>query len=1093
METQKNFIVYRSSAGSGKTFTLVKEYLKIVLNDKNKVRSVLAITFTNAAAAEMKTRIIETLGKLSKLNVNDIQNWPEDVKSILAHICSESEFNFSSSEKYQIIILSASEVLSLIIHNYGDFAVSTIDSFTHRVIRTFAFDLQIPLNFDIEMDDKTLLSQAVDILVSRVGTDDNGSFTKLMIAYMERTTDDEKSLSIEKSIIKLAKNILKEDPDNNISRLKEISLEEFFRIQKNIVALINAFEQEIAKIAQDVVREIDVRNIPDEAFFRGKTGISTYFRNLAGGKIFEKIEPNSYVKETIADNKWFSGKCTPSDKDVISEVSGIISDAYSVIMNKAEESFGQYIMLKLLNKNIFPLAVLNEVEKVLEEIKSSNAVLHISDFNKRIAEIVSQQPVPFIYERLGEKYQHYMIDEFQDTSLLQWQNLLPLVENALANGNMNLVVGDCKQAIYRWRGGEVEQFAILPNLLPKIKSVSKPHWEKALNSYFELKPLNTNYRSHEEVVGFNNSFFNYIQSNVLKGEYAKIYEGCEQKFQEKKTGGFVHLEFIPSESDDEEDKGFVDYTLDKTLEIVLELRDVYKHPLSDITILCRSNSNANLVARFLLENNIPVISQESLLLNFSREVNFFVSFLKLLSRPYDRISFVEVVNYITQSGIIKNSASIHISLCKINEFPLNREQNYNGHILKLESLLKENGYDISFSKMKNLNLWDVCEVIVRSFFSDKEGVDPFVAFFMDAVFDYTDKNPSSIEDFLQWWHEKGGELSVVVPKGIDAVQIMTIHKAKGLQFPVVLFPFANMNISKAGLEGFWHNIEIDSLPELPLGFFNFTKDLEKTTLADDYLMEKQKTFLDLLNIVYVGFTRPQKKLFVLTNYPKNEKFTEQGTTVAYHLRNFLEYKEMWADGVLSYGFGTNESEPERQGQTNTDANNNVSFDKYLSSDWRNKIYIRPVLKTPDINDEKLKAMIRGRLIHKVMENVYDRMDVDKVLSSMIVNGEIVAEEKPVLTEKIYKFVNSKELYDYYNGDSKILNEADIMNENGHFFRPDRVVLSGDNAAVIDYKTGSRSELYKKQLLQYKALIEQMGYKNVDAFLVYLDEEIIEKI
>ncbi len=1088
----QNFVVYKSSAGSGKTFTLVKEYLKIVLNDKNKVRSVLAITFTNAAAAEMKTRIIESLGKLSKLDINNIKNWSEDVMVMMAHICSEESFNVSSVDKYAKVIDTASEVLSLILHNYGDFAVSTIDSFTHRVIRTFAFDLQIPMNFDIEMEADVLLGQAVDILIGRVGTDNDGAFTKLMIAYMERTTDEEKALSIEKAIVKLAENILKEDPDNNIQRLKEVSLEDFFIIQKKIISEINAFENEIKKIAEDVVHEIDNRNIPDEAFFRGKTGISSYFRNLAAGKIYDKIEPNSYVKETINEDKWFSTKSTAAEQDLISEVSGVIYDAYIIIRKRAEESFSHYIMLRLLNKNIFPLAVLNEFEKVLNEIKSSNAVLHISDFNKKIADIVAQQPVPFIYERLGEKYQHYMIDEFQDTSLLQWQNLLPLVENALANGNMNLVVGDCKQAIYRWRGGEVEQFANLPKLSPKIKSISKAHWEKALDTYYFENPLETNYRSFEEIVKFNNDFFKYIQQNFLTGEYAKIYEKAEQKFLEKKKGGFVSVEFVPCESEDE-DKNYIEQTIERTLELVIDLRDNYNHRLSDITILCRSNINANRVARFLLENNIPVISQESLLLNFSRDVNFFCSFLKLLSRPYDKVSFLEVVNYLTQSGRVKNSTNIHTTLNLINEFPLSKDISASSHLIKLENLLKESGYELSFSRLKNLNLWDICEFLVKLFFTEKDGVNPFVAFFMDAVFDYTDKNPSSIDDFLQWWAEKGGSLSVVVPKGINAVQIMTIHKAKGLQFPVVIFPFVDMKAARSGLTGIWHDLNIDAVPELPLGFFNFTKELERTEMSEEYAREMQKTLLDLLNVVYVGFTRPQKKLFILSNFPKNGDFKDDGKSIAYFLHKYIEYKGLWKEDELLYQIGTNKPEELKQNDLPDNENKSVAFEKYLSNDWRNKIYIRPVIKTPSFDDEKQKALIRGKLIHKVMESVYDRMDIEKVLNSMIVNGEIVADEKAVLIEKIYKFVNSPELSAYYNSNSKVLNEADIMNEKGEFFRPDRVVLSGHNAAVIDYKTGSRSEVYKKQLLQYKSLILQMGYNNVDAFLVYLDEEIIEKI
>jgi ATP-dependent exoDNAse (exonuclease V) beta subunit len=1089
---QKNFIIYKSSAGSGKTFTLVKEYLKIVLNDKSKVRGVLAITFTNAAAAEMKSRIIETLGKLSKLNVAEKESWTPDVIDLMNHIVG----NYDDNSLNKIISASA-EVLSQILHNYGDFAVSTIDSFTHRIIRTFAFDLQIPMNFDIELDAKFLLNQAVELLISRVGTDTDGSLTKLMVAYMERTTDEEKKLSIEQGILKLASTLMKEDLDNNVELLKNVSLEDFFIIQKKIVAEINIFENEIIKIAKSVVNAIDEEGLEDESFFRGAQGISKYFRNLANGLIEEKIVPNSYVIKTIDEDKWFSSKSTIAEQAQISQISNLIKDSYYSIKNKAEADIENYYMLKLVNKNIFPLAVLNEVEKVLEEIKSQNSILHISDFNKKIASIVAEQPVPFIYERLGEKYQHYMIDEFQDTSLLQWQNLLPLVENALANGNMNLVVGDCKQAIYRWRGGEVEQFATLPELSEKIKSVSKKDWQKSLIEYHINKPLDTNYRSHKEIVDFNNSFFNYLHDNVLEGEYAKIYDESEQKFLPHKLGGYVHLEFAPSE-EDEEGKALVENTVVRTLEIINDLNQNYNHNLSDITILCRSNHNANLLARFLLQNNISVISQESLLLDFSPDVNFFVSFLRLLSKPSDTVSFAEVVNYLTQAGFIADSNNIHQSFNKLDEFPLNKEMFSGKHIRKLEALLGKKDINISFDHLKNINLWDICEFIVKVFFSDLDGVNPFVAFFMDAVFEFTEKSPSSIEDFLHWWLENKKSHSVVIPKGIDAVQIMTIHKAKGLQFPVVIFPFVNMNVTKTGLDGFWNKLDLENIPELPTAYFNFTKEILNTNVAETFKDEKNKTLLDLLNIVYVAFTRPQQKLFILSNYPKDTKFTEGKNTIAFHLHNYLKHKNLWEDGLNIYPFGENEAvitkeDSKEKTESHSGFESVAMFDTYISNDWRKKICIRPSLKSPALNDEKQLALIRGRLMHKAMEKVYDIDDVEKVLSAMFVDGEITEIEKSIMSTNIIELLKSPELSQCFDKNLKIINEAAIMNENGQFFRPDRVVLSGKKAVVIDYKTGTPSESYKQQLQQYKSLLSQMGYNPVDAYLVYLDESLVQRV
>ncbi len=1086
---QNNFLVYKSSAGSGKTFTLVKEYLKIVLSDKTKIKNVLAITFTNAASAEMKHRIIEALGKLSDLKNKNTDEWSSgiiDLKNIL-----EEETKLTSEQ----IIENAGEVLKLILHNYADFAVSTIDSFTHRIIRTFAFDLQIPFNFDIEMDSNALLGQAIDLLIGRVGNENEESLTKLMLAFMERMTDDEKKLSLEKEIMTLAQTIHEEDIENNIQKLKSLSLEDFLEIQKKLVAEIKIFEKTINTIAADVVRIVEEESISDKAFFQGKKGIANYFPKLAAQFSDKDLLPNSYVKTTIEEDKWTSPKATTTEIASLTKISPVISDAYYKIQEIAENGIEHYRLLKLINKNIFPLAVLNELENVLSEIKSENSLLHISDFNKKIAEIVALQPVPFIYERLGEKYRHYMIDEFQDTSMLQWQNLLPLIENALANGNMNLVVGDCKQAIYRWRGGEVEQFAILPKIPEKIKAVSKASWEFALKSYYNEKKLETNYRSYKEIVSFNNSFFEFVKEDILPDSMKSIYEGYKQNYLESKQGGLVHLEFMQDIDGDTVAKKEV--TLNRIVEIINDLHNDKGHPLSDITILCRANDEANLTARFLLENNINVISSESLLLSFSPDVNFFISFLKLLKNSSDLIAFTELLNYLIKSKCFKNKNSIHEVFRDFDIFPVKKKENPDERIQKLEKLLIQNGYSISFSYLKKLNLWDICEAIVSWFFADSDQINPFIAFFMDAVYDFLDKNPSSIDDFLQWWDEVKSKYSVVLPKGVEAVQVITIHKAKGLQFPVVIYPFAKQFSNKLTKKGFWANIDSLIDPEFNSAYIMYDKTIEGTYLAEHYTEEKQKTLLDLLNVVYVAFTRPVEKLFILSNIPKNGKFKEGSLPLFLH--NFLEKRGLWIEDKLAYTFGDNEiasesSQPELLIDTTPSPENIfVGIEKYISNDWRERIRVKPTTKTAIPEDEVQAAMIRGKLMHKVMERIYTSKDVPFVLNQMLINGEINASEKEKLFSSIMEIIGMPEISSCFDENIHVKNEAAIMDEKGEFFRPDRVVLKKSEAIIIDYKTGTPSDSYKKQIMRYKSLLGRMGYGKIKAYLVYLDKKSIEKV
>ncbi|MFO8067995.1 MAG: UvrD-helicase domain-containing protein [Bacteroidales bacterium] len=1083
---QNNFVVYKSSAGSGKTFTLVKEYLKIVLSDKTKVKNVLAITFTNAAAAEMKQRIIEALADLSGLKDKKQEEWPQKIINLKKVI--EEEANLTTEQ----IINNAGDVLSFILHNYGDFAVSTIDSFTYRIIRTFAFDLQIPLNFDIELDSKHLLSQAIDILISRVGNENEELLTKLMLAFMERMTDDEKKLSPEKEILKLAQVIHEEDVNNNIQKIQDIGLDDFLNIQTEIVKRIKAFENDIQDIASKVVSALNKENITDSAFYQKSKGISVYFRNLAAGKITDKITPNSFVEKTINEDNWFSKDASEDEKTSIEFLKPIIIDAYFLIREKADNKMPDYLLLKLVNKNIFPLAVLNEVERVLNDIKGENSLLHISDFNKKIAEIVSLQPVPFIYERLGEKYQHYMIDEFQDTSLLQWQNLLPLVENALANANMNLVVGDCKQAIYRWRGGEVEQFAILPEIPEEIKAVSRPSWEFALKNYYFEKKLETNYRSYTEIVNFNNAFFKFIKENVLPEDLKNIYDGCRQMPLENKQGGYVHLEFV-DENNESHDSDKKEITLKRILEIIEELKHDLKHNLSDITILCRSNDEANLTAKYLLEHKIDVISSESLLLSFSADVNFFISFLKLLIRPDDNVAFSEVVNYLAAEGHLAKIENIHDAFKELDVFTLKKIRNKTIHLQKLEALLAKNDYNLSFNYLKKLNLWDVCEYIVRLFFSAKDEVSPFIAFFMDAVYDFLDKNPSTIDGFLEWWEDVKNDYSVILPEGVEAVQVKTIHKAKGLQFPVVIYPFAKQKNSSTTVKGFWASLDDSVVPGLNTAYITYETAMQDTCLEDFYNKEKEKSLLDLLNLVYVAFTRPVEKLFVLSSLPKNEKFKEN--TVPGFLNSFLVDKQLWQEGVKLYTFGQNFTGKQNLSKDNDNISPDfdVALKDYISNDWRNRIRVKPGVKTLAAGNEAMLALSRGKLMHKVMENIFYVEDVDFVLNQMLINGEISVEEKQVLYANINGLINSPELSSWFKKGVVVKNEADIMNEKGDFFRPDRVVLAENKTAVIDYKTGNPSEFYKKQIYRYKELLTRMGYANISAFLVYLDQNKIEKV
>ena len=446
---ENNFIVYKSSAGSGKTFTLVKEYLTLVLVQPSLFRHVLAITFTNKAANEMKQRILSSLIEMAECEKFEDSN---AVKFLLPVIIEETGLTKETIQK------NSKKVLELILHNYSDFGVSTIDSFVHKIIRSFAFDLHLPLNFEVELQTDELLSKVIDLLLNQVGSNEN--LTKLMVEFVQTRAEDDKNWNIEKDLFEVSKSLLKEDSQVFIEKLNELSIDDFLKINRDMIKSVRQFEKTLSKFGKEAIQIIESRGVPVEAFYYGKRGIVTYFNRFAS-KNFENIFPNNYILKTIEEDKWFSGKATDHDKDDINEIKDSLIQIYTQIIGFVDGQYEKYITYSEIIKNLYPVAILSTIEKLMTEYKSENNIVLISEFNKRISEVVLAEPVPFVYERVGEKYQHFLVDEFQDTSILQWQNLLPLIDNSLASANKNLVVGDGKQAIYRWRNGEVEQFARL--------------------------------------------------------------------------------------------------------------------------------------------------------------------------------------------------------------------------------------------------------------------------------------------------------------------------------------------------------------------------------------------------------------------------------------------------------------------------------------------------------------------------------------------------------------------------------------------------------------------------------------------------------
>lgn len=1029
-----SFFVYKSSAGSGKTYTLVREYLQLALAapEPDYFRHILAITFTNKAADEMKDRVLKKLQSISRTEKDTLfQELKTNLKLEDAELAHR-----------------AAKLLSHILHNYSDFSISTIDKFTHRILATFSHDMRLPVTFNVEVESDELLTEAIDILLQKAGSDE--ALTKTLVEFAELRADEDKDWRIESSIFQLSKILFDEEGHLHVEELKNLTSADFDNVRKSSAVFCNKYENILKGIAQQALKIIADEGVSLDDFYQGKNGIGNYFRKISELN-FENLDGNSYVLKAVGEGIWYTDKKPDNIKASIDGVAPLLLECYQQIQNAKEQYHRDYLLYQLVARNLYAVSVLSEVEKILSEIKTLNNTVHISEFNRLISGVVMYEPAPFIYERIGQRYKHYLVDEFQDTSVLQWLNLLPLLDESLALKHFNMVVGDGKQAIYRWRGGRVEQFTQLPQIFltpALLEKASKDNdgifpelisqRQQTLERNIEQRQLDSNYRSKVEVVNFNNEFFSFISSKI-SGSYSVIYDNHSQKAYEKNTGGLVTLDFIV---DDEE---YHQKVFEKIKSVIDELLAT-GFQLKDIAILTRKNTHASEIARYLLEHEVNVISSESLLLSQSAEVNFLISLLRFLYNSKDNIAEAETLYYL-QKSVAGN----------------------------LHKYLMEHHPQLHANVLLKYPLYEVFEKMADAFF--KSLPDPYIQFFLDTVHSYTSRNTNDPGEFLQWWEKKKNKISIVVPQGINAVNVMTIHKSKGLEFPAVIYPFAEDEVDVKRSMLWLDTSSKKELSPMKTALVGANKTLEQTDYAADYTAEVSKTTLDFLNLLYVAFTRPVSRLYVLSPLP--EKAKDNISSIPYALKAWLENKQKWQPDKLSYTVGTAASYVSK-----AEAKESAyHLEQLISSDWREKLLISRNSKK--LWEEDL-GITWGNLFHTAISQIFTAKDVAPVLSAMKNEGLLKAEEKKLLEEKIVALLNKPEIKPLFAEGLSIKTEADILLTDGTWLRPDRVIINGKQATVIDFKTGKVKPEHQEQLAQYADKLREMGYENVNEQLIYTE-------
>lgn len=1059
--------VYKSSAGSGKTATLTLEYLKLTLEKPEEYKHILALTFTNKAAQEMKERILKFLVELSQIKLQ--KEDPFYLETLLQEIPKYKTATDLKGvlEARRMIQNDALKLHKKLLHNYSEYAVTTIDSFTNRLIRSFSHDLGLSFSYQVELNSDQMLKDAVEELVSRVDQKEE-LITKILTRYSQQKINNELSRDIIKDLKERAKSLFNDVEEEFLKPLRELDLEEMSSIQKQIEAQVNDLEKHLQELGQEFLDLCKKNGIESTMFYQGNKSIYPYFKRFAH-KDFKSLDPNSYLLSIIEEDKWTAGKTRPSDKANIESQSFAIKDIYYRTQEFLSENKSDYLLKKEVDKGIYPFMVLMELEKILNQMKLELEKIHISDFNKIISEKIANESAPYIYERIGNKYWHYLLDEFQDTSVIQWHNLLPLVENSLAMNEFNLIVGDAKQAIYRWRGSDVKQFSNFPELSHLTEDPFMKQREAQLYRAYQEIHLTTNYRTGEKIVNFNNLLFQFIiDQQYLPSSQASVYDDLIQKPHSDKeltSSVEVHQMEVKDLKTEESDQLYIE----RTYEIILDCLE-QGFQLKDIVVLARKNKYLIQVAHFLLSKNINVISTESLHVDTSPYVQFIISFINYIYEPKESLYQTEIIHFLKSLDYIASDFSVTL-------------QNLD-HKEELESLWDELEITFNSENLLKLEAYEAIESICRIFKLDT--TNALLHFFVEASFIFTQENHQSLADFKEWWSLNASDYKLEVPEEWNAVKLMSFHKSKGLEFPVVINHFAQSHLrTRAGKE-IWLNPEFKEFPQLKSFPFKLTS-LENTQFEHYKTQEEDLSKLDELNIFYVAMTRPEQKLYLLV-----DKFTSGdsiGKSNAFRfdiiLEEFINLAQIKQKDESVFVFGDENITKKSKQDENDHAPSSISLKSSSRSDWRENIKL--ALNTEEASPQ-ISSAEWGQKVHEALSEVDKEEDIAFVLSKMVYQSRITEEEKEDLETIIRSIMQHPQLQLLYSSQAISYSEREMYNQDGEKYRPDKIFELEDYMVIIDYKTGQKIKKHQSQVQNYCLMVEKYTGKPTRGYLVYIDDQ-----
>ena len=1084
--------IYRASAGSGKTFLLTQSYLKLAFENPLNFSKILAVTFTNKAAEEMKTRIIDELNNIVEKGENS--GHFADIKKHLK--------NKSNAE----IINLARIIRSNILHNYSIFSVSTIDSFVQSIIRAFSFEINLSSNYAIELDSAKVIRELTEILYAKV-SDDN-QLQKWLIKFAEFKISEGKNWDYKEEIGVLAQEIFKEKFQKINNTDNEDNKDNIVAFLTELYKIKNKFELKMKTIAELSNRILNNAGILEPKSLGKNFGIIANYltKKIENGD----FEPNKTCLNALEGiDSWHAKSAKKDIVDTISQVFDPLYENLSKVVEIYNAEFDYYLSAISVISNFHSFGILNDIAKLLPEYRHENNLLLISDTTLMLKEIIGNNDAPYIYEKTGNKYSHILIDEFQDTSGFQWANFRPLVENSLSEGLYNLIVGDIKQSIYRWRGGDWKL------LLSTVKN-EIGQW------LVEEKSLDTNWRSKKNIVDFNNVLFkiapeilqkqynielnsigdkNILEEMKSEGYASMILDAYKDSYQllpgkGEKKGGRVKIDFFDKNKlDGSTYKEAVAQALPETIERLFKNKN-YKH--RDITILVRTNAQSKIVVDNLLEYQIEnagnvqkydVISADSLFISNSPSVQILISAMKYISDNRDLINLTKLVFEYRKS---LNDNTLH--------------ETFTVHERESVAPFLPEGFIDDIPMMVKKSIYELSEYLIGIFELNKEkDVYPYIQAFQDLILDIMRKDSSDLEAFLQWWDETGIMKSIKLSDKQNAVKIYTIHKSKGLDFEVVIIPFADWSIDSTKSPLIWANSDkspFNSFDYLPV---NYKKDLSNTVFRRDFFDEKLYSYMDSINMLYVAFTRSVEELIIFA--PKKDKITkisnvadllytcvnENPELYMQDSNELIPLKADFDNTLLIYENKENYIDKETAKQKKDTNKNTYEIEEYPNYNWADKLEIRYesddfFIESVDYVKDKVNY---GILMHRIFSKIKTPNDIDFALQELIYSGQINADEKSDLELKINKIISRPEVKDWFNDDWEVINEKSIISKDGDLKIPDRVLINENRIIVIDFKFGEIRPEHKDQIAMYSSLLEDIYNRKVEAYLYYAETGIIQ--